>query len=90
MLFTCCVHITVALHFVFYQVKLSVVSVVQYFSLKSTEPYSSTNNFELQILVSDWFLYSAGEIWGFIKERNEYNKNTNFMIKTTQECQKSR
>ena len=60
------------------------------FSLKSAEAYSSTDNFGLRILVSDWFFYFVAETSYFIKKRNENNKNINFMIKTTKECQSSR
>ena len=56
---TCCLHITVVLHSVSYQVKLNLRSKRNaIFQFKK----SSTNNFGLRTLASDWFLYSVAEI----------------------------
>ena len=53
-------------------------------------PYSSTDSWKPPIHVSDWLVFCCGNKY-FIKkkERNENDKNTNFMMKTTKKSQES-
>ena len=52
----------------------------EYFSLKSTETYISTDNFRPRISVSDWLIFCSGNLMLHLK-RIENNRNTNFMMK---------
>ena len=54
-----------------------------------TAPYKSTGNFRLPIPVSDWLIFYRGDLIFHQKEKNENNKNTNFMIKKNKKGQKA-
>ena len=59
MLFTCCLHITIVLHFVFYQVKLYLRSKR---CVKTTASYNSTHNFGPRFSVFDWLISCFGNL----------------------------
>ena len=66
-----------------YRMKLNLRSKrSEYFSLKSTETYISTDNFRPRISVSDWLIFCSGNLMLHLK-RIENNRNTNFMMKNS-------
>ena len=76
MLVTCCLHITIVLHFVFYQVKLYLRSNR---CVKTTASYNSTDNFGPRFSVFDWLISCFGNLI-LHQKINEIIK-TNFMMK---------
>ena len=43
---------------------------------------SSADNFLISIPVPDWLIYCVVEIWYFIDQKNENDKNMNFSMKS--------